>query len=183
MTDTLKTRVAVTVEAEHIYDIDVADPIRNVLLERVSNLDSTVGTLKPNRIWLKRLTIAPGATVIIDLFAGTYGGVNMLDGFGVPVHFEAVHALHISTDPSSFIMLQPSMASPWMAMFAPGGAILLLGDSTFTIEGRCPSPAPVPWLVDAGGMMDPWGRNFDLLQNAGAPAAATVDVCIIGYHP
>ena len=174
MGDSLKGRISSCIEFEHIRDLVMADPIRDIVLDFAENYDSADGSAQPpNRIWLERITITPGTTKEINLRLGTLNGVQMRDGFGQLVAFSTVRAIRIYCDANSYIMLSGAVADPWLNLFTNGTEdINLLGGSEWILRGS-------EWLIGAG---PPYGSSFELTQNAGAAASATVDVCIIGYH-
>jgi hypothetical protein len=111
--------VASCIEAELIRDLDLADPIRDIVLERSNEYGEGTGKAA-TRLFVKLFTVAPNSSVTINLRSGTYDdGVlsNMLNGFGQTQTFDAVHALAIrgiETNPNPGVLeVKAAPANPW----------------------------------------------------------------------
>jgi hypothetical protein len=184
--DSLKVRVASCIEAEHICDLDVDDPVRDVVLETEIEWDSAISTFLPgaNRLWVKNVTIPVAAPrrYTFNLFDGTFGPTggamaNMLDGFGQHVTFEEVYHLEITgieTNPSiGYLYLRKAGANPLSELldnFAAGAGIRLnsRGQLRFSSGDR------LGYASFAGE------QSFDVENTA--IADMTVTITIVGYQ-
>jgi hypothetical protein len=186
MTDTLRAQVAVSIEAEHINDLDLADPVRDIVAETFNLYESS--TAPPtDGIWRKRFTMVRGTHINYDLQAGTYMGIfDMVDGFGQVVKFRSVSALQIKTmplpaNPTDKLIVAAYGGFPWVALFkgfavppAPISEIHLFGNATLTLQ------TDIPWPVDLAGDPPAHGRMFDITAWAGNFDDITVEMTIIG---
>jgi hypothetical protein len=187
--DSLKARGAVCIEAEHIHDLDLADPIRDIVLESINTYDSALVPAfnSADSIWRKQLSFAPGASLDFNLRTGKYnGGANsMLDGFSQLVRFTGVSLLQIkafsSSGATNTLYLQTrGVAAAWKGLLpastaiAPYSAVALVGDSVLTLQ------TSTIWGVDAGAS---YGSVFYLEANGGNTGDTIVDLIIIGIKP
>jgi hypothetical protein len=180
MADTLKAKLNTVLEAEHIRDLDLADPVRNLVLEDENAWDSGNGDCTyggANRIWIKEITmpVGVGGRYVFDLLNGTYGPVggpfvSMLDGFGQTVTFEQVAVLQIEgispNEADDTACLMASAANNWnwlMDGFAAASFVRFRGLAKLTFS--C-------------------GDRFkwDVAALAGSAASMTFRITILGYH-
>jgi hypothetical protein len=185
MPDTLIAQVAVSIEAEHINDLLIADPVRNVVADTFNEYDSAA-TPPVNTIWRQLINLAPAGTVNIDLQAGTYGINLMRDGFRQLITLRGVSAIQIkliplAANPTDELVIAAQGANPWLALFRnfavapnPVSAIPMQGNAALTLQ------TDTPWGVDVFGDPPLHGFMFDLTAPVTNAGIVTVEMTIIG---
>ena len=185
MPDTLKAQVAVCIEAEHVHDLLIADPVRNVVAETFNEYESAA-TPPVNTIWRQQSSLSPAGTVNINLQAGTYGFNPIRDGFNQLITLRSVSALQIKVEPEAAhltdeLLIAAQGAFPWLALFRnfavapnPVSAIPLQGNATLTLQ------TDTPWGVDVFGDPPAYGYMFDITAPVTNAGEVTVEITIIG---
>jgi len=188
MADSLKVAAGTLFKAKHIRDLDIADPVRNIVLNQEDRWESILGDCYSggaNRIWVKRITFPVGEfRMTFDLLNGCYvyhgAGIwlPMEDGFGQRVTFEQVNILSIrgtdSNDGDDYLRLYPSAVDNWEALlngFAATSYIAMWGQGHLLFYA---GPKFAYDVSAAPGI----GSQFDIRGTAGNE----LEITILGYH-
>jgi hypothetical protein len=189
MGDSLKARVGVSIEAEQIHDLDLDDPVRDIVAETGNDYNSALipAVGSADVIWRKQLAFAPGVVLDFDLRTGHYNGgaTQMQDGFGQHVTFQSVRALQVKTHspsgPANVLYLGTQVfINPWkvllpnFAVIPPYSGVAIVGDAALTLQSAD------EWGIDAGAS---FGGAFSLEANAGNTGDVVADITIIGIKP
>jgi len=178
----IKARITTSFEAENIYDLDLDDPVRNVVLDAKSEYGSSAQKAT-YRMFVEQFTLVPNTSGTINLSNGTYNfGVltPMLDGFGIVQGFGVVHALQIrgavSNARADLLEIKAAAVNPWtdlLDQFAVNSLLRLRAHTVFLLTTGTTGNSYEASAVS---------QSFILSAPATNTANYTFDIALIGWE-